>query len=425
MPNSSKPPINFHLDHPGDWNAIPRQLTIRGWVFWAGHGETLGVRALIDGRFVLAALGFHRPDVPAVFPQAPGEFTGYQIATPAPRGKFTVELQMRTASADWQTFFATSARSSRWRRPFALGGGSSADLLATQLSLIPQYAARPIRPEQFPTIPAESTALPKLCIVTPSFNQGQWLEQCIRSVTAGSEPGIRHFVQDGGSTDNSVDVLESHSGKLHSWVSKPDGGQADAIALAFAETSGSDDDLMAWINADDHYLPGTLSFVRRYFLRHPEVDVLYGNRVLIDDAGLEIGRWHLPPHDDEVLRLYDFVPQETLFWRRRIWQKVGGVDPSLQFALDWDLLLRFQAAGANIVHLPRFLAVFRIHAGQKSAAIIGSVGQKEIDQLRQRTFGRDLTPEELVQAPVLEAYLRQSARRELAAKFGWRPHISV
>ena len=102
---------------------------------------------------------------------------------------------------------------------------------------------------------------------------------------------------------------------------------------------------MAWINSDDFYLPGALAFVADYFAWHPDVDVLYGHRVLVDEQSREIGRWFLPKHDPEVLRLNDFVPQETLFWRRRIWDRVGGIDPSYKFALDWDLLLRFQAAG--------------------------------------------------------------------------------
>ncbi|MFM1813546.1 MAG: Hyaluronan synthase [Pseudomonadota bacterium] len=89
----------------------------------------------------------------------------------------------------------------------------------------------------------------------------------------------------------------------------------------------------------------------------------------------------------------DFVPQETLFWRRRIWDKVGGIDPSFRFAMDWDLLLRFQAAGAKIVRVPYFLACFRIHSAQKTSAQMHSVGQNEIDRLRERTFGRRISPE--------------------------------
>jgi len=173
---------------------------------------------------------------------------------------------------------------------------------------------------------------------------------------------------------------------------------------------------MAWINSDDLYLPGALGYVADYFAQHPEADVIYGHRVLVDENSREIGRWFLPPHDDEVLKLNDFVPQETMFWRRRIWDKVGGIDTSFKFAMDWDLLLRFQAAGAKIVRVPYFLACFRIHSAQKTSAQMGSIGQKEIDALRLRTFGRVISPEEIENHPRLIKYLKKSAWIE----FLWR-----
>ncbi len=133
---------------------------------------------------------------------------------------------------------------------------------------------------------------------------------------------------------------------------------------------------MSWINSDDFYLPSALTFVADFFARHPRVDVIYGHRIVVDEQSREIARWFLPKHDPAVLRLNDFVPQETMFWRRRIWDKVGGIDPSFKFAMDWDLLLRFQAAEAKIVRVPYFLACFRIHAAQKNerADAIGRPG---------------------------------------------------
>ena len=177
---------------------------------------------------------------------------------------------------------------------------------------------------------------------------------------------------------------------------------------------------MAWINSDDFYLPDALAFVADYFARHPEVDVLYGHRILVDESSEEISRWYLPKHDAEVLQLYDFVPQETLFWRRRIWDRVGGIDPHLKFAMDWDLLLRFQAAGAKIVRVPYFLACFRVHAAQKTSAQMHSTGQTEITRLRERTYGRAFPPEELERNPRLLRYLRRSAFIEFLWKLGIR-----
>src|SRR6185312_8477897 len=157
--------------------------------------------------------------------------------------------------------------------------------------------------------------------------------------------------QDGGSTDGSVQLIQQHAVQLHAWESARDGGQADAIARGFAKTSGQPEDVMAWINSDDYYQPGALAYVADYFARHPDVDVLYGHRIVVDEQSREIARWFLPPHDDAVLRVNDFIPQETMFWRRRLWNKVGGINPTFKFAIDWDLLLRFLRRSARIEFL--------------------------------------------------------------------------
>jgi glycosyltransferase involved in cell wall biosynthesis len=258
--------------------------------------------------------------------------------------------------------------------------------------------------------------LPRFGIVTPSYNQDRFVGETIASVLNQPGVNVQYVVQDGGSTDTSVEVIRQHSDRITQWESTRDRGQADAISRGFAKIAGSAADLMGWLNSDDVYLPGTLAFVADYFVRHPNVDAIYGHRILIDENSKEVGRWFLPPHDDEMLRLNDYVPQETLFWRRHIWERVGGLDPSLQFAMDWDLLLRFQSAGAKIVRLPYFLACFRIHALQKTSAKMETVGQREIQDLRTRTFGRTISQEELEQHPCHVRYLRKSAWIE----FLWR-----
>jgi len=156
---------------------------------------------------------------------------------------------------------------------------------------------------------------------------------------------------------------------------------------------------MAWLNSDDLLLPGALACVANYFARHPEVDVVYGNRLLIDEDDMEIGRWILPGHDNEVLSWVDYVPQESLFWRRSIWEKVGGnVDESFRFAMDWDLLLRFRDAGAQFAHIPCFLGAFRVHAQQKSSAAMSDVGVPEMNRIRERILGRVPSMKEIQKA---------------------------
>ena len=238
-----------------------------------------------------------------------------------------------------------------------------------------------------PPLPA-----PTISIVTPSFEQGAYLERTIRSVLNQNYRALEYVVQDGASSDETLEILRRLDPLLDGWRSEPDEGQADAINRGFARTSG---EIMAWLNSDDLLLPGTLAYVARYFAAHPGVDVVYGNRVMIDEHDRQIGVWILPAHDDGALMLADFVPQETLFWRRRIWDRIGGrVDSDFKFALDWDLLLRFRAAGATIVRLPRFLGAFRVHAQQKTT-VDNVVGLEECDALRSRVHGRVLPIDEV------------------------------
>ena len=227
---------------------------------------------------------------------------------------------------------------------------------------------------------------PKMLLVTPSLNQGKYLGRTIRSVVEQGYEKLIYVIKDGGSSDNTLEEIKKNESHLHSWVSVCDEGQAQAINEGFG--MGSDmlgsDDVMAWINADDILAPGTLDFVGSYFARHPSVDVVYGNRIIIDAEDREIGRWVLPPHCDRMIRYVDYIPQETMFWRKRVWDAVGGVDHSFQFAMDWDLICRFADAGARFVRLPHFLAAFRVHQSQKTSSEIHELGAFEMEMIRNR-----------------------------------------
>jgi glycosyltransferase involved in cell wall biosynthesis len=239
-------------------------------------------------------------------------------------------------------------------------------------------------------LPADS---PLISVVTPSLNQGAFLERTVRSVLEQGYPRLEYVVQDGGSTDETVPILRRYQDRLSHWESAPDRGQASAINLGFRHTTG---EVMAYLNSDDVLLPGALAYVARYFADHPDVEALYGHRVLLDEEDGEIGRWVLPAHDDAVLSWVDFVPQETLFWRRSLWDRAGGIlDEGLQFTMDWDLLLRFRDARAKMVRVPRFLAGFRVHSRQKTQAL-NAVGQEESQRLRRRVHGRHVTHAEIV-----------------------------
>lgn len=266
-------------------------------------------------------------------------------------------------------------------------------LAGVRLQLEPYHAPRPLRiPSRYERV-QPLAAPPTISIVTPSFNQARFVAETLRSVIDQRYSRLEYVVQDGGSRDGSLEILERARPYLHHLDSRPDRGQANAINLGFAHTTG---EVMAYLNSDDLLLPGALHYVARYFCQHPEVDVLYGHRILVDEEGAEIGRWILPPHRGDHLLYADYVPQETLFWRRRIWEQVGGrVDESFQFAVDWELLLRFVEAGAKIVRVPRFLGAFRVHQAQKTALQLAGIGALEMDRLRHRFHGRGLSLKEV------------------------------
>jgi GT2 family glycosyltransferase len=245
---------------------------------------------------------------------------------------------------------------------------------------------------------------PTISIVTPSHEQGRYLERTLHSVLSQNYPRLEYVVQDGASRDESREVLERYADRLTSWTSERDGGQADAINRGFARTSG---EIMAFLNSDDLLLPGSLAYVARYFTKHPSVDVVYGHSLFIDEHDRLIGRKVLPRHDSRTLSLRYFIPQETLFWRRGAWDRAGGqIDPSFDFAIDWDFVLRLRDSGAKMARLPRYLGAFRVHPGQKSERA-QLVGMAEADRLRRRTLGRPMTEEQAL------ARVRPYARRHV------------
>jgi glycosyltransferase involved in cell wall biosynthesis len=269
-----------------------------------------------------------------------------------------------------------------------------------------QYPPRSVFIPTYYRVPQNlgSDSLPIISMVTPSFNQAKFLRHTIESVLGQGYPKLEYVVQDGGSEDGTIEILEQYRPHLTRAESHKDGGQANAINLGFAHASG---EIMAYLNSDDLLLPGALHYVARYFERHPEVDVIYGHRVIINEEGKEIGRWVLPPHDDRTQLWLDFVPQETLFWRRRIWEKVGGcIDESYQFAMDWELFLRFVKAGAQIRRVPRFLGAFRSHPQQKTSARMDDLGIQEMNRVREKYLGRTVTQTEVESA--IKPYLRLS-----------------
>jgi len=206
-------------------------------------------------------------------------------------------------------------------------------------------------------------SLPLVSIVTPSFNQGRFLETTIQSVLAQDYPQIEYSIIDGGSTDNSVNVIKKYEDQLAWWVSEKDRGQTDAINKGFGRAKGS---ILAWINSDDTYEPGAVTAAVKYLQEHPQVGMVYGDCNFINDSGRVIGRFNAAQTNYRLLRQgYAHIPQQTMFFRSELWRQVGPLDPSFYFAMDYDLWTRI-AALAEIKYVPQTWANFRLHPSGKT-----------------------------------------------------------
>jgi glycosyltransferase involved in cell wall biosynthesis len=225
---------------------------------------------------------------------------------------------------------------------------------------------------------------PSITVVTPSLNQGPFVERTIQSVLGQDYPSLQYVVLDGGSTDGTGEIVERYGPDLHHFESRPDNGQAGAINRGFALSDG---EIMGWVNSDDLLLPGSLAYVARVFSSDPETDMIYGHRILIDEHDQDIGLWVTPRHSVDLLRWFDYLPQESTFWRRRLWEETGGVDESISVAFDWDLFLKFEQSGARIRRVSRFLGGFRLHPAQRTR-VHHERAQEELAMIRERRNGR-------------------------------------
>jgi glycosyltransferase involved in cell wall biosynthesis len=265
--------------------------------------------------------------------------------------------------------------------------------VAPQLGVLYQHDPMPFYVPEHYLMRAPQVSHPSISIVTPTMNSEKFLPHTIASILDQEYPALQYIVQDGGSTDATLKTVDEYGSRIAHVNSGRDSGMSQAINRGFRHATG---EIMAYLNSDDLLLPGSLHFAAYYFATHPEVDVLYGHRAIINSLGEEIGRWVLPPHDADVLSWADYVPQETMFWRRRIWEKVGGeVDETFRFALDWDLLLRFREAGARFARVPRFLGAFRVHDEQKTSRELKDLGAREMNRLRERYTRRPVSAEEV------------------------------
>ncbi len=215
-----------------------------------------------------------------------------------------------------------------------------------------------------PTMP-DGRPWPLVSVVTPSFNQAEFLEEAIRSVLLQGYPNVEYIVIDGGSTDGSVEIITKYQKWLTYWISEPDRGQSHAINKGLQRARG---EVLGWLNSDDVYCPGTVRAAVDFFELHPDVALTYGQADMIDSDGHAVGPIPWKEFDARVCiaRHRYIIPQPAAFFRREAVQRVGFLDERLSYCLDWDYWIRMALAGLKVSGMPQPLARCRLHPAAKT-----------------------------------------------------------
>jgi glycosyltransferase involved in cell wall biosynthesis len=227
--------------------------------------------------------------------------------------------------------------------------------------------------------------LPLFSVVTPSFNQGRFIEGTISSVLSQDYERIEYIVVDGGSKDSTIDILRKYEGRIV-WKSEPDHGQADGVNKGFSMAKG---DIFGWLNSDDTYLPGAIRTVVQYFEEHPEVVMVYGEAHIIDQNGRTTGKYRSEPFRLARLSKTCFICQPTVFMRREVFRKIGLLDIDLETCMDYDYWIRIakKYPSKKIAYLQgTALANTRMYSGTKTANMRETVFLESLDTVRKH-FG--------------------------------------
>ena len=226
--------------------------------------------------------------------------------------------------------------------------------------------------------------IPKISIVTPSFNQAKFISKTIESVLSQNYPNLEYIIIDGGSTDGSVDIIKSYEDHLLWWISEPDNGQTDALIKGFEKSTG---DILTWLCSDDLLVSGALWIIAGMFMVDPNLDLVYGDTAYLFPDGLIKVKKKINFDYKMMLYAYSMIPQPSSFFSRRIYERVGGLDRNLQYAMDFDLYLRM---GPNVraIHIPIVLSKYRLHTQSKTVSEANKF-RKEWDYARRKILGRE------------------------------------
>lgn len=223
----------------------------------------------------------------------------------------------------------------------------------------------------------------KVSIVTPSFNQGVFIERTLQSVLSQDWDAIEYVVFDGGSSDSTIDVLRKYDGRIR-WVSERDKGQGDAVNKGIQATDG---EVIGWLNSDDIYYPGAVRLAVECLVQHPEAEMVYGmaDHIDLDDRPYEA--YPTEPWNFDRLQQTCFICQPALFFRRSVIEKHGLLDVSLRYCMDYEYWLRVGAAGVRFHYLEKKLAGSRMYPENKTMRDVTKV-HAEINDMLSRRLGR-------------------------------------
>jgi glycosyltransferase involved in cell wall biosynthesis len=226
-------------------------------------------------------------------------------------------------------------------------------------------------------------SLPKISIITPSLNQGRYIEQNILSVINQKYACVEHWIIDGGSTDNTLNVIRKYERQLK-WISEPDGGQSVAVNKGFVRATG---DIIGWVNSDDRLCPDALHKIGRFFLNNPDEIAVVGDQIMIDEHGNRISTVVSEPYNfDYLVNKSKGITQNSIFFKRCVFEQTGYLDESLHYSMDTDFFIRVTMI-REIPHVNTPLAEFRKH--RRSKTFHGSYNfAKERIRIRRKYKGR-------------------------------------
>lgn len=240
---------------------------------------------------------------------------------------------------------------------------------------------------------------PKISIVTPSFNQAQYLEETIRSVILQGYPNLEYIIIDGGSTDGSVEIIKEYEPWLTYWVSEPDRGQSHAINKGFERSTG---DIMTWLNSDDYYLPNVFRLIAETFSQNQTMWVAGACFYLYPDGKL-VAKDVKPNVSLENWLTRDLYAQPSVFWKRTLWEKTKKIDEKLHFSFDYDLWLQFVNFQPEAFWINTPLSVFRRHSSSKtSTAIFKFIEEDSIIQLRHLYLIPNFRKKQIIKSKIRE-----------------------